>query len=182
MSIRSFLRIATFSGALVAALAGGGHDADAQRVRPTKAVRAPAAPKASLANTANFRPAKVSTALQTKLRGKTLMVAPKAKTGAYATAMKNSVEVMFMPHASNYGHLLVRVGERLYDMPGPGGARNQRFSDAMSWVHSPAYGFVYARSSQQSRFCRDNLRTLPTQDMASRWLAVGPRSLAAPPS
>jgi hypothetical protein len=63
--------------------------------------------------------------------------------------MKHSVEVLFMPNASSYGHILVRVGTRMYDMPGPGGARKQNFTDAMRWVNSHAYGFVYARTEAQ---------------------------------
>lgn len=148
MSLSSLLKLATVTLALTLALVGTQGDAQAQRIRPAKAAKV-VAPKAKLAGTAAFRPAKVSAALQSKLRGKLLMVAPRSKTAAYATAMKNSVEVLFMPNASSYGHLLVRVGDRMYDMPGPGGARKQRFTDAMSWVHSPAYGFVYARSAEQ---------------------------------
>ncbi len=127
--------------------------AHAQRVRQPARVVAPAArvvkPAAKLQGTSAFKPAKVSAGLKAALRGKKIMVAPKLRTGKYAKAMKNSVEVIFMPHASSYGHILVRVGDRLYDMPGPGGARNQKFESAMRWVNSAGYGFVYARTSSQ---------------------------------
>ena len=147
MSLRNLLRFATLSGALLAALAGNGRDAEAQqRVLPAKAK---ATAPVQLTGAARFKPTNISAPLKSALRGKTLMVTPKSKAGAYAREMKNSVEVMFQPNASSYGHILVRVGERIYDMPGPGGARNQHFVDAMQRVHSPAYGFVYARSSQQ---------------------------------
>ena len=77
------------------------------------------------------------------------MAVSKAQAGPYAKAMKNSIEVLFEPTASVYGHLLVRVGERLYDFPGPWGTRNQKFSTAMRYVNSHAYGFVYPRTAKQ---------------------------------
>jgi len=155
MSSTSFqrtLRIATISGAMVLGLIGIQSSAEAQRVRPTRVKPATARTQvkaAKLKGTEAFKPTTVGAGLKASLRGKPLMVAPKAKTGEYAKAMKNSVEIMFMPHASSYGHLLVRVGERIYDMPGPSGARNQKFSDAMRWVNSAGYGFVYARTTDQ---------------------------------
>tara|TARA_R110002096_G_scaffold433381_2_gene652010 strand:- start:58764 stop:59504 length:741 start_codon:yes stop_codon:yes gene_type:complete len=148
-TIRSF----TIGGALLLGLVGLHQSAEAQRVKPTRvkpaAVRTQAKAAAKLKGTEAFKPTTVGAGLKASLRGKPLMVAPKAKTAEYAKAMKNSVEVMFMPHASSYGHLLVRVGERIYDMPGPSGARNQKFSDAMRWVNSAGYGFVYARTTDQ---------------------------------
>ena len=143
------LRLATLGSVLLFATLGVSGQAEAQRA-PRRAVKpARVVTKPKLQNTAAFKPKTVSASLQASLRGKTRMVAPKSKTGDYAKAMKNSVEILFEPHASNYGHLLVRVGTRMYDMPGPGGARKQNFSDAMRWVNSHAYGFVYARSSKQ---------------------------------
>jgi hypothetical protein len=145
------LRLATLSGVLLFAAFGMSSQADAQQRVARRAVAKPAAvaTKAKLTGTAAFKPATVGASLQASLRGKTLMVAPKSKTAEYAKAMKHSVEVLFMPNASSYGHLLVRVGNRMYDMPGPGGARKQNFNDAMRWVNSHAYGFVFARTESQ---------------------------------
>jgi hypothetical protein len=147
VNLSRHLRLLTLGGVLVFTI-GASSQAEAQRVR--RVVKpAAAATKAKLENTAAFKPAKVGASLQASLKGKSLMVAPKNKTGDYAKAMKNSVEIMFQPNASSYGHLLVRVGTRMYDMPGPGGARKQNFKDAMRWVNSHAYGFVYARTTKQ---------------------------------
>lgn len=142
--------LVTITGALLLGLIAFHSDADAQRfrLRPAKAKAAKTTTTGKLPTQA-FKPATVGAGLKAALRGKPVMVAPKNKTKDYQKAMKNSVEIMFMPHASSYGHLLVRVGDRLYDMPGPSGARNQNFSDAMRWVNSAGYGFVYARTSKQ---------------------------------
>ncbi len=145
------LRFASLGGFILAAtLALGSSDAEAQRRVATRAAKpAKVATKARLSGTKAFAPKTVSASLKATLRGKTLMVAPKNRTEAYAKAMKNSVEVLFQPNASSYGHILVRVGNRMYDMPGPSGARKQNFKDAMRWVNSHTYGFVYARTSSQ---------------------------------
>jgi hypothetical protein len=145
------LRFATLGAILAFATLGMSSQADAQRrVARQGAVKpARAATKAKLTGTTAFKAKTVGASLQNSLRGKTLMVAPKNKTGDYAKAMKHSVEVLFMPNASSYGHILVRVGNRMYDMPGPGGARKQNFTDGMRWVNSHAYGFVYARTESQ---------------------------------
>jgi len=143
---RSPLRLSLL-GLLV--LLGLGSQAEAQRVVQKAAKPGAVVAKTAKLNTTAFHPASVGTSLKTSLRGKQVMVAPKAKVGEYAKAMQNSVEIMFQPNASSYGHILVRVGGRMYDMPGPSGARRQNFTDAMRWVNSHAYGFVYARTPAQ---------------------------------
>ncbi len=151
LNLSNNLRLATLGGVLLFAVFSLSAEADAQRrvARPAVVKPVKAATKAKLAGTTAFKPQTVSAALKASTKGKTIMVAPKNKTADYAKAMKNSVEVLFQPNASSYGHLLVRVGTRMYDMPGPGGARKQNFSDAMRWVNSHTYGFVYARTETQ---------------------------------
>lgn len=117
--------------------------------RARRAAKPAAATAAKLRGTTAYKPKTVGAALKATVGKRKLMAVPKSKTAAYAKSMKNSVEVIFEPNASSYGHVLVRVGKRLYDMPGPWGARNQNFSTAMQYVNSHAYGFVYARTAKQ---------------------------------
>ncbi|MCP4448636.1 MAG: hypothetical protein GY811_25360 [Myxococcales bacterium] len=181
-SLRRTLRLVSISAAFLVGLLGLQSTADAQRARPAKVKPAKVAAAkrgaAKLRGTEAFKPTTVSAGLKASLRGKPLMVAPKAKTGEYARAMKNSVEIMFMPHASSYGHLLVRVGDRMYDMPGPSGARNQNFSDAMRWVNSAGYGFVYARTSQQIAKLKQKFETFANAGHGFSMAGSGPTNFS----
>jgi len=102
-----------------------------------------------LANVSRFIHNNVNTNLKTTLRNKTLLVVPKKEVREYSLRMKNSVEIMFQPKASPEGHLLVRVGERFYDFPSPSGVRAQNFANAMRYVNSHAYGFVFMRTTHE---------------------------------
>lgn len=177
ISLRQSLRLTVMSGALILGLVGVQSTAEAQRVRPARAVAAKPAVRAKAAKlkgTEAFKPVKIGTGLMSAARGKPVMVAPRDKTAAYAKAMKNSVEIMFMPHASSYGHLLVRVGERIYDMPGPGGARRQDFGRAMTWVNSASYGFVYARTEAQVQKLQEKFEAFANAGHGFSMAGAGP--------
>lgn len=145
---------------------------------PRRATAAKPVKKATLKNVQQFKPAQVSTALKSRLRGKPLMVTPREKAGEYAQAMKHSVEVMFMPNASSYGHLLIRVGTRIYDMPGFGGVRKQDFDSALRWITSPAYGFVYARSPKQIQTLQREFEAFANSNPKFSIAGTGPTSFS----
>jgi hypothetical protein len=56
---------------------------------------------------------------------------------------KDTVELIFSPHASSYGHMYVRVGDRLLDLHGPWGARNDSFKQQIGYGSSAMYGFTF---------------------------------------
>jgi hypothetical protein len=97
-----------------------------------------------------FQKAPVSPTTKSKANNKLIMTVKKGQQKQYAKSMKDTVEVIFAPGASRYGHLYIRVGERLYDVPGgrgPGGLKgpaifnNRAFKDKRFW--GATYGFVF---------------------------------------
>jgi len=84
---------------------------------------------------------------------------------SYARDLRDTVEILFQPRASSYGHMLVRIGEQIYDMPDSFGPRAQSFQDAVRWVHSPMYGFVFdstpERVAELDRAYRDLIASRP---------------------
>jgi hypothetical protein len=148
MSRRPLHSLAPLAIAVAVAVALPGA-AEAQR-RPAAADQARARPAASVAAAAaRHRPAQVSPTLQRKVGGRPILMATRDSAAAYARDLRDTIEVLFAPRASEYGHLYVRVGERLYDLPGPWGARAQAFGDAMRWVNSPMYGFVFDSTPEE---------------------------------
>lgn len=148
---KSKFRFETLGAIALLALVGLSSTADAQgRVRGTQTATTPRATvtaRAPKLNTKAFAPKKVSASLTSSLRGKKLMVTPAHKTSEYTKAMQNSVELIYMPNFGSTGHTLIRVGDRLFDHVGP--ARNQSFKEVMATVRSPAYGFVFSRTTGQ---------------------------------
>jgi hypothetical protein len=63
--------------------------------------------------------------------------------------MLHTIEVLFQPEASSYGHLLVRVGDRMFDYGNPMSLRDQDFASAMRFVRSPMYGFVLESTAER---------------------------------
>jgi hypothetical protein len=141
-------------------------------------VAKPAVKASKLRGTAAYKVKTVGAALKASVGKRKLMAVPKSKTAAYAKSMKNSVEVIFEPNASSYGHVLVRVGKRIYDMPGPWGARNQNFSTAMKYVNSHAYGFVYARTAKQITRLQKGFDALTNAGHAFDMVGTGPTSFS----
>ncbi len=111
---------------------------------------APRGPGTVAAGGLRHRAGKVSRALARKARGRTILaVARDRQAQSYARDLRDTVEILFQPRASSYGHMLVRIGERIYDMPDSFGPRAQSFEDAVRWVHSPMYGFVFDSTPQR---------------------------------
>jgi len=148
--------------ALVLAQAAG--TAEAGRWRFLPRLSRPAAPRGPgtvTANGARYRPGKVSGTLARKAGGKTIMAVARGRDGgAYARDLRDTVEVLFQPRASGYGHILVRIGEQVYDMPNASGARSQSFKSALRYVNSPMYGFVFDSTPQRVAELDKAFRTL----------------------
>ncbi len=127
--------------------------ADAGRFRLLSRLARPAAPRGPgtvAANGARYRPGRVGGALSRKAGGRPVMaVAGERAARAYARDLRDTVEILFQPRASDYGHMLVRIGEQVYDMPSSFGPRAQRFHEALRYVHSPMYGFVFDSTPQR---------------------------------
>lgn len=103
-----------------------------------------------VSNAARYRAVKVSRALARKARGRPVMtVARERDARSYARDLRDTVEILFQPRASDYGHVLVRIGEAVYDMPNAFGARAQKFHEVLRYVHSPMYGFVFDSTPQR---------------------------------
>lgn len=105
----------------------------------------PSGPATVAANGARYRPSKVSGALARRLGGRSVMAVGRGgrQGKAYARDLGDTVEILFQPHASSFGHVLVRIGQQVYDMPNAMGARSQSFDSMLRWIHSPMYGFVF---------------------------------------
>ncbi len=177
----SKLRLAALGGVVFASLLGlGSNSATAQnRVRGARTAapaRAAVTARAPKLKTKEFAPPKVGTALQASLRGKKVMVAPRHMTGDYAKAMKNSVELIYMPKFGDTGHTLIRVGDRLFDHVGP--ARNQSFKDVMARVNSPAYGFVFAQTTGQIAKLKQEFERMATAGHGFSYTGSGPTTFS----
>jgi len=57
----------------------------------------------------------------------------------------DTIEILFQPRASKWGHLLIRVGDRIYDYGNANLIRNRNFINANRFYtgDSPMYGFVF---------------------------------------
>lgn len=151
VTARALRLLAPVVAALLLAHAPG--SAEAGRWRLLSRLTRPATPRGPGtvgANGARYRPAAVSGTLAHKARGKPIMAVGRGGDArAYARDLRDTVEVLFQPRASDYGHVLVRIGEQVYDMPNSFGARAQPFHQALRWVHSPMYGFVFDSTPQR---------------------------------
>lgn len=118
------------------------------RTHAESAVASPRKPAAKRAlsfkaRTDAFATGRVSPRIQRHSRTRPVLAVPPSKVGAYTTAMQaDTIEVVFSPDASQYGHLEVRIGDRMFDMPGWSGAQENDFASSMRWG-SNAYGFVF---------------------------------------
>lgn len=142
---RRLALLASFAGAFLVAAP----DADAQRRAPRRAEARQSQGQSSVASrAARYRPQQVSNRLQQKLGEKKLMAVRNGDDARrYKEDMKDTVEVLFMPSASSYGHLLVRVGDRAYDLPGSFGARTLDV-ERLSSTGRDMYGFVFESTRQ----------------------------------
>ncbi len=127
-------------------LATSSGTAEAQRVRTTRTTTTakPAAKKAAVLK--SFAAKNPGASILRKIGNKQLLTVPSAKSADYTVKAKNSVEVIFTPHSSQYGHIWVRVGNRIYDLPGPHShGRNKEFRTPFE----TGYGFVHHTTPQQ---------------------------------
>ncbi len=127
-------------------LATSSSTAEAQRVRPARAaVAKPAAVKKAAVLKA-FTAKNPGASILRKIGNKQLLTVKSDKSAAYTAKAKNSVEVIFTPHSSQYGHIWVRVGNRIFDLPGPHShGRNREFRTP----YETGYGFVHHTTPKQ---------------------------------
>jgi hypothetical protein len=141
--LRTLLLGVTLSAGFLAASVS---TTEAQRVRPARAAKAkPAAiKKAAVLNA--FKAKNPGASILGKIGKKQLLTVPTAKSAEYTAKAKNSVEVIFTPHSSQYGHIWVRVGNRIFDLPGPHShGRNKEFRTP----YETGYGFVHHTTPKQ---------------------------------
>lgn len=62
--------------------------------------------------------------------------------------LSDTVEVMFKPDASQYGHILVRAGDYIYDLGNVRFARARPFMQTMSSEWGEVYGFLFKSNPQ----------------------------------
>ncbi len=127
-------------------LATGSSTAEAQRVRPARAAKAKPAAVKKAAVLKSFKAKNPGASILSKIGKKQLLTVPTAKSAEYTAKAKNSVEVIFTPHSSQYGHIWVRVGNRIFDLPGPHShGRNKEFRTP----YETGYGFVHHTTPKQ---------------------------------
>jgi len=118
---------------------------------------------AALATQQNRTP--VCASLLRRAAGKpVLKVRDRVEAARLATTLPNSLEIIFRPGPSEWGHAHIRVGDRVYDLGAANFARNDQFL-ATSWFpREEAYGFVFScdegtRCSLQATYA-DKVRKL----------------------
>ncbi|MCA9668069.1 MAG: hypothetical protein KC503_20865, partial [Myxococcales bacterium] len=108
--------------------------------------------------------AAISQALSRRARGRPVITLPgKQQVRSYCEAFKHdTIEIIFRPHASEWGHIHLRAGDTVYDLGGSRFARADKLPDASSVVRGAAYGFVFGMSretiSQLKRQLDDKVR------------------------
>lgn len=89
-----------------------------------------------------FRVARPGKAVAKKARGKPVLSVPAQDVPAYTAAVQaDTVEILFKPDEL-YGHVFVRVGDRILDQTRDG-VRDRDFSEVYSHAKSPTYGMVF---------------------------------------
>lgn len=131
---------------IAALLVGASSTAEAQRVRTAK--QAKRETKALTAASFKVKRPNVASALKAATHNKPLRVVARAKGLAYSKAMKNTIEIIYQPFVSKPGHLMLRVGQRSYDML-LSGPNPVSFGSSVRSSPDVAYGFVYKSSSKQ---------------------------------
>jgi len=93
-------------------------------------------------------PTPVARSLQDRVRVPVVKVRGCVEAGRYAQGLPPSVEVIFRPDASEWGHAHVRVGEMVYDLGAAYFARATPMRSA-GWLDRDAYGFVFSCTAEQ---------------------------------
>lgn len=127
-------------------LATSSNTAEAQRVRPARTATAKPAAVKKAAVLKAFKAKNPGSSVLGKIGNKQLLAVTSAKSAEYTAKAKNSVEVIFTPHSSQYGHIWVRVGTRIFDLPGP---HSHGRNNAFRTPYEAGYGFVHHTTPQQ---------------------------------
>ena len=78
----------------------------------------------------------------------------------YCNAFKNdSIEIIFRPGASEWGHIHLRAGDKVFDLGGARFARADKLHTASAVLRGDSYGFVFGMSPTTVNQLKSNLET-----------------------
>lgn len=90
-----------------------------------------------------------SAALQHRVRQRPIIrIQDEFDVDPYVNKLADTIEIIFRPDASEWGHAHIRAGDHVYDLGGSYFARALRLDDGVDLLMRESYGFVFASTPQ----------------------------------